>query len=146
MSLDVTLIYKKPKMVKYNATHAACGSTFMIVPDDVPTEETEWSANITHNMSRMALQVPICVKYRNKEYKGTLYDYVWEPGENSNITTSIMSKFLAQGIAYMVENRKKLLPFNPANGWGSYDGFVPWLIKYKEACEDNPGCKIRASI
>ena len=23
---------------------------------------------------------------------------------------------------------------------GSYDGFVPWLIKYKEACEDNPGC------
>ena len=55
MSLDVTIIYKKPKMVKYNATHAACGSTFMIVPDDVATEETEWSANITHNMSRMAL-------------------------------------------------------------------------------------------
>ena len=53
MSLDVTIIYKNPKMVKYNATHAACGSTFMIVPDDVPTEETEWSANITHNMSRM---------------------------------------------------------------------------------------------
>ena len=72
MSLDVTIIYKKPKMVKYNATHAACGRT--------------------------------------------------------------------------VENRKKLLPFNPANGWGSYDGFVSWLIKYKEACEDNPGCKIKASI
>ena len=68
MSLDVTIIYKKPKI----ATHAACGS--------------------------------------------------------------------------MVENRKKLLPFNPANGWGSYDGFVPWLIKYKDACEDNPGCKIKASI
>ena len=55
MSLDVTIIYKKPKMVKYNATHAACASTFMIVPDDIATEETEWSANITHNMSRMAL-------------------------------------------------------------------------------------------
>ena len=72
MSLDVTIIYKQPKMVEYNATHAACGN--------------------------------------------------------------------------MVENRKKLLPFNPANGWGSYDGFVSWLIKYKEACEDNPGCKIKASI
>ena len=77
MSLDVTIIYKKPKMLKYNATHAACGSTFMIVPDDVPTEEREWSANITHNMSRMALQVPIYVRYWNKVYKGTLYDYVW---------------------------------------------------------------------
>ena len=61
MSLDVIIMYKKPKMMKYNATHAACGNTFMIVPDDVATEETEWSANITHNMSRMALQVPICV-------------------------------------------------------------------------------------
>ena len=68
MSLDVTIIYKKPKI----ATHAACGRT--------------------------------------------------------------------------LENRKKLLPFNPANGWGSYEGFVPWLIKYKDACEDNPGCKIKASI
>ena len=35
MSLDATIIYKKPKMVKYNA---ACGSTFMIVPDDVQHE------------------------------------------------------------------------------------------------------------
>ena len=35
--------------------------------NDVPTEETEWSASITHNMSRMAKQVPICVQYRNKE-------------------------------------------------------------------------------
>ena len=50
MSLDVTIIYKKPKMVKYNATHATCGSTFMIFPDDVPTEETEWSANITRSL------------------------------------------------------------------------------------------------
>ena len=24
--------------------------------------------------------------------------------------------------------------------------FIPWLIKYKELCEDNPGCKIKASI
>ena len=31
MSLDVTIIYKKPKMVKYNAIHAACGSTFIKV-------------------------------------------------------------------------------------------------------------------
>ena len=113
MSLDVTIIYKKPKMVKYNATHAACGSTFMIVPDDVATEETEWWANITHNMSRMALQVPICIKYWNKEYKGTLYDYVWEPAENGIISTSIMSKILTQGIAYMIENRKNFFLLIP---------------------------------
>ena len=64
----------------------------------------------------------------------------WHSKFPSVFNTGIRSKILAQGIAYMVENRKKLLPFNPANGWGSYDGFVPWLIKYRVACEDNPGC------
>lgn len=142
MSLDVTIIYKKPKMVNYYDTHAVCGSNFRICTNDEPTEETEWRANITHNMNKMAAQVPISLKYRNKEYKGTLYDFVWRPDEHGNVTTTPMSKILAQGIAFMIENRKILLPFNPKNGWGSYAAFLPWLIKYKEACEDNPGCKI----
>ena len=120
MSLYVTIIYKKPKMVQYNATHSACGSTIMIVPDDVATEETEWWANITHNMSRMALQVPICIKYRNKEYKGTLYDYVWEPGENGIISTSIIMFFASK----LIENRFiKFVSFDdrkhPCHNFGS---------------------------
>lgn len=97
MSLDVTIIYKKPKMVKYNATHAVCGSTYMIVSDDVATEETEWSANITHNMSRMATQVPICIRYRNKEYKGTLYDYV-------GISNSKYSSHIIRQIAFKIHD------------------------------------------
>lgn len=40
MSLDVTIIYKKPKMVKYNATHAACGRTVenrkKLLPFNIP--------------------------------------------------------------------------------------------------------------
>lgn len=55
-----------------------------------------------------------------------------------------MSRILASGIAYMAANRKGLLPYNPANVWGSYDVFLLWLTKYKEACEGNPGCKIIA--
>ncbi len=55
-----------------------------------------------------------------------------------------MSRILACGIAYMVANRKGLLLYNPANGWGTYGAFLMWLTKYKEACEDNPGCRIIA--
>ena len=40
MSLDVTIIYKKPKMVEYNATHAACGRTVenrkKLLPFNIP--------------------------------------------------------------------------------------------------------------
>ena len=57
-----------------------------------------------------------------------------------------MSRILARGIAYMVANRKGLLLYNPANYWGSYDAFLLWLTKYKEACEDNPDCKIIAEV
>lgn len=144
MSLDVTIIYKKPKRVDYNATHAACGSTYAIYNDGEAFEEIEWSANITHNMTAMARHIPVGVKHRNKVYEGTLYDFVWHPEKQENVSTTLMSKILIQGIIYMVANRKTLLPFTPANGWGSYDNFLRWLTKYKEACEDNPGCKIIA--
>ena len=79
MSLDVTIKYKKPRRVDYNATHVVCGSTYAICNDGETFEETEWSANITHNMTVMARHVPVIVKYRNKVYEGTLYDYVWHP-------------------------------------------------------------------
>ena len=34
---------------------------------------------------------------------------------------------------------------NPANGWGSYDDFVPWLEAYAAACEEFPNAAVRAS-
>ena len=144
MSLDVTIKHKKTKRVDYNATHAVCGSTYAICNAGEAFEASEWSANITHNMTVMARHVPVSVEYRNKVYEGTLYDYVWHPEKQGSVSTILMSKILIQGIIYMVANRKSLLPFNPTNGWGSYDSFLRWLTKYKEACEDNPGCKIIA--
>lgn len=45
----------------------------------------------------------------------------------------------------MISKRKSLLRYEPENGWGSYDSFLKFLIEYKEACEDNPGCVIEAS-
>ena len=144
MSLDITIKYKKPKQVDYNATHAVCGSNVALCNAGEVFEETEWEAHITHNMAEMARHIPVSIGYRNKEYNGTLYDYVWHPEKHGNITTTPMSRILASGIAYMVANRKELLLYNPANGWGTYDAFLLWLTKYKEAREDNPGCRIIA--
>ena len=56
-----------------------------------------------------------------------------------------MKNVLTKGICIMISKRKSLLRYEPENGWGSYDSFLKFLIEYKEACEDNPGCVIEAS-
>lgn len=61
------------------------------------------------------------------------------------LNTDIVAEILKNGISYMIFNRKDLLQYNPENGWGDYDSFLSWLIKYKEMCEDNPDCEIEIS-
>ena len=103
-------------------------------------EGREWVANITHNMNKMAQKIFV------SENKETLYDYVWRPEElGREIDTKEMVKILTKGIYIMISKRKSLLRYEPENGWGSYDSFLKFLIEYKEACEDNPGCVIEAS-
>lgn len=139
MSLDVSISFKKTKTIKMS--RVACGSTIPVCNEDDMYEAEEWSANITHNMGEMASHVPINVGSR----RGTLYDYVWRPEEQTPPleTTDELLPILNQGISYMVARRKDLLQYDPSNGWGDYDSFLMWLIQYKEACEDYPGCKIK---
>lgn len=103
-------------------------------------EDRKWVANTTHNMNKMAQKIFV------SENKETLYDYVWRPEElGREIDTKEMVKILTKGIYIMISKRKSLLRYEPENGWGSYDSFLKFLIEYKEACEDNPGCVIEAS-
>ena len=93
-----------------------------------------------YNMNKMAQKIFV------SENKETLYDYVWRPEElGREIDTKEMVKILTKGIYIMISKRKSLLRYEPENGWGSYDSFLKFLIEYKEACEDNPGCVIEAS-
>ncbi len=98
-------------------------------------DEEYWSANITHNLGIMARQIPVG--------STSLYMAVWRPEEIFRYpTTNVMLTFLVKGINYMVCHRKELLPYEPDNGWGTYDGFMKFLLDYKQACEDNPDCLI----
>ena len=91
-------------------------------------------------MNKMAQRIFV------SENKETLYDYVWRPEElGREIDTKEMVKILTKGIYIMISKRKSLLRYEPENGWWFYDSFLKFLIEYKEACEDNPGCVIEAS-
>lgn len=104
------------------------------IPGSDNNEEC-WSANITHNLGKMARKIPVG--------STSLYMAVWRPEEIlKSTTTNVMLTFLVKGINYMVSHRKELLPFEPDNGWGTYDGFIKFLLDYKNACEDNPDCLI----
>lgn len=140
MSLDVYINYKKPKPVK---KRVSCGSTILVGCDR--NAETRFNSNITHNMTKMAMNIPIDITLDGVSYVGTLYDFVWRPEENDVCNTNKLKDILSIGISYMIQNRLDLLRYNPENGWGSYDGFLHWLINYKEACEDNPDCEIEVS-
>lgn len=78
MSLSVCIKFKERKMVNYNKTHVACGSTLEVHGDKEEFYQSTWCGNITHNIGEMAEHIP--VRYmderRGISYKGTLYEAV----------------------------------------------------------------------
>jgi len=91
-----------------------------------------WHENITHNMNKMAGQVPIG--------EHTLYEYLWRPDEIG--ITHITREYAVavfNGLMYMKEHKKDLLPFeppiNPETGtrWGSYHLLVEFCTSLVNA-------------
>jgi len=138
MSLDIYL-YKK-KYVSYDK-----GATY--------TEEDEqvyWS-NITHNLGLMAS-------------KSGLYEALWRPykllpnyvdtddnnveyefEENNIVYGKDIIDILESGYEELKNNKEHYLQFNPANGWGSYDGLLEFTEEYIKAIKENPDTFIKTS-
>jgi hypothetical protein len=94
--------------------------------------EVFWQ-NITHNLVPMAKE-------------SGLYDCLWRPGENGIKKAADMISPLKAGLGRLKSNPKKFVKLNPANGWGSYEGFVEAVESILEACEENPSSKVSASV
>lgn len=124
-----------------------------------PTEVFE--ANITHNLNKMAAEAGI-------------YQALWRPAELDPARAARIhaqeeaGNYHGEGGAYEIERAAivfardliaplraglealkadpdKFRAFNPENGWGSYDVFVPWVERYLAACEEYPDAEVRAS-
>ena len=90
---------------------------------------TVYERNITHNLTEMA-------------DKAGLYTCMWCPEELDIKTAGDMIGFLENGIKELLSNPEYYKTFNPANGWGSYEGFVVAVGEYLQACKDNPDAEI----
>lgn len=88
-----------------------------------------YSANVTHNLNRMAEEAGI-------------YKELWRPDEIGIKKAGELIEPLRKGLALLRGDPQRFIRLNPPNGWGSYAGFVPWVEKYLAACETNPEAEV----
>jgi len=105
------------------------------------TKPTEvYSANITHNLGEMAEAVKL-------SDGNTLYNILWRPDECIPPYTkaSEISELLDEGLNILLSDPDKYKQYNPENGWGSYDGLVSFVYRYRNATWDNPDSTLQIS-
>jgi len=90
-----------------------------------------FSANITHNLGRMAREAGI-------------YMHLWRPDEIGVASATDLIAPLRAGLALMRSDPDRFRGLEPENRWGTYDNFVPWVEEYLRACEENPDAEVRA--
>jgi len=96
---------------------------------DVTLNKPVYSANITHNLGKMA------------EAAG-IYKALWRPEEEHYYRASDLIEPLTKGLAVLTSDPERFKAFNSPNGWGMYEHFVPFVAKYLEACVSNPDATI----
>lgn len=95
-------------------------------------ERVIFDANITHNLNTMA------------DIAG-IYKCLWMPNENGYVYAKDIIHPLAKGIYHMMKHPEYYKTFNPKNGWGNFDDFLPWLLRVLAACYEHKDAKIRVS-
>lgn len=98
-----------------------------VPPVVVEQYETEcvYSANITHNLNVMA-------------DKAGIYNHLWRPEELGITKAAELIEPLKEGYLLLCHYPDQFVKFNPANGWGTYEGLVNFVLNYLRACVQYP--------
>jgi hypothetical protein len=91
-----------------------------------------FSANITHNLGRMAEEAGI-------------YKHCWRPEEIGITRAEQLIEPLRAAIKLMEDDPARFKKHDAPNGWGTYEDFLPWLRKYVAACEKYPDALVEVS-
>lgn len=147
MSLDVYLTSPGTKTVRPAAIFVREGGATRTIsreewdarfpgtePVTVAESESEevYSANITHNLNRMAGEAGI-------------YEPLWRPDEIGITTAKQLIEPLEKGLALLKSDPERFRKHDAQNKWGTYDQFVPFVERYLEACREYPDALVRVS-
>jgi hypothetical protein len=102
---------------------------FTVASED---SETVYSANITHNLNKMAEEA-------------MLYNCLWRPDKHGITHAHQLIPLLKVGLSLLQSEPERFEAFNPSNGWGDYDGLVRFVAAYLTACEQYPSAEVSVS-
>ncbi|MGV3723628.1 MAG: hypothetical protein ACO1SX_22250 [Actinomycetota bacterium] len=94
--------------------------------------ECVYSANITHNLNRMADAAGV-------------YRHLWRPEEVGATHARDLIDPLAAGVNLLHAEPERFRALNPDNGWGNYEGLVEFAEEYLAACREYPDAELRVS-
>lgn len=100
-----------------------------LVIDNQDSEDEVYTANITHNLNRMADEAGI-------------YKHLWRPDEISISKAGQLIDPLCEGLALLESDPEHFRKLNPSNGWGDYDGLIRFTRDYLKACEQYPSAEV----
>lgn len=103
-----------------------------IVVETDGESNTVYSANITHNLNRMADEAGI-------------YKHLWRPDEIGITNAAQLISPLEQGLSVLKSDPTRFEELNPSNGWGTYDGLVRFVEDYLNACKQYPQANVSVS-
>jgi len=89
----------------------------------LPTEV--YSANITHNLNRMADEAGI-------------YEHLWHPEMVGLAKAGELITPLERGLRLLESEPERFDQFNAPNGWGKREDLVRFVREYLEACREHP--------
>lgn len=111
---------------EWDMLHPTFDPVSAVVEDD---GRTVYTANITHNLGRMATEAGI-------------YYELWRPEEIGLTKAEQLIPRLQQGLNKLNANPDTYRQYNPENGWGTYEGLVDFVRKYLAACEMYPNADV----
>ena len=101
-------------------------------PDNIKEKTYEdneyFHMNLTHNLVEMASQCRVIgtCNYGSESAVVTLHDLLWHPEDNLKVKTPTLDYLedVMQCYKHLLENPEVYRQYNPANGWGSYEGLI----------------------
>lgn len=88
-----------------------------------------YRANITHNLSQMAVAAGV-------------YKCLWCPDELGITKAVELVESLREGLILLKSDPERFEQYNPPNGWGNYQGLVRFVEEYLAACEMYPKAEV----
>lgn len=98
----------------------------------IDSDDEVFSANITHNLSKMADEAG-------------LYECLWRPDEIGVTHARQLIGRLYAGLCALESDSERFAKLNPKNGWGDYNGLVEFVANYLAACRQWPDAAVYVS-